>query len=65
MGMPGSSTEEENKETEETCLNAPARFLAVIALACLLASNVAATENGQTGYLLKKFTDDDFNGTRP
>ncbi|MGF6782414.1 SphA family protein [Paraburkholderia sp. GAS334] len=28
----------------------PARFLAVIAFVCLLASNVEATENGQTSY---------------
>lgn len=31
-------------------IKVPARFLAVIALACLPASNVEATENGQTSY---------------
>lgn len=31
-------------------IKVPARSLAVVALACLLASSVEATENGQTSY---------------
>ncbi|XYJ90996.1 hypothetical protein AEMCBJ_26190 [Cupriavidus necator] len=31
-------------------IKVPAKFSAVVALACLLASNAEATENGQTSY---------------